>query len=517
MKGQIATEYIIIVGIVLLALIPIFYYAISESNRSTRINQANYVVNTLASRAESVYALGQGSRDYVYVNIPTGVKSYSLGNGTISLSFYSLGDVLAVTKANVTGIIPVVAGTYRLSIEMMDNNVVIGSVNDTTPPIILGLSPSGTITINNPQLSVTTDEPSTCKYDTSDKAYSSMTNSFDGSGLSHTKQLISLATGNYNYYVKCLDRFNNVMTSSSLISFIINLDTNVPNVTNTQVNATSVTENDYVCVNTTVVDSGNISNVYAMFTTPFNSPLPNLINYTLSDTGMCAGSAGDNFYGLPVQLQASGMWYLNTAFALDDGGNLGYQNPYVNTSIIVNPQVIVQNGSGNSYTYMVFSSAWNIKTPNGIGVTARDNQSTLVGETLALSDNSLTTPPSSARFYYTSSQNIYEGYVLQLNKNKNQYNAYTLRVLTVDSQEIPYNLVVYAYDSNNQNIITANTTAFTMTNVQVPGSNRGFNEVDITNTVLSGKSQYIKIRIVPKTNMNGEVAHISEADIGVLV
>lgn len=516
MKGQIATEYIILVGILLVALIPVFYYTFSESSRTTRINQANYAVNSLASKAESVYALGTGSRDYVWISIPSGVKSYSLNNGTIVLSFYNLGDVLATTKANISGTIPVVAGTYRLSIEMMNNNVVIGSANDTTAPAILGLSPSGIIKINNPQLSVTTDEPSTCKYDTSDKAYSSMVNSLDGSGVSHTKQLNSLANGIYSYYVRCLDRFNNVMLSSSLISFTVNSDNLLPVVTNAQVNVTNITENSYVCVNSTVVDNGNISSVYAMFDTPFNSPLPGFVNYTLSDNGSsCSGGIGDNVYGAAIQLPVAGTWYLNTVFAIDNAGNLGYQNPYVNISVIVSSQF--QNGPGNSYTYLVATSAWNIKTPNGVGVTARDNQSTLVDETLALSDNTVTTPPSSARFYYTSGQNSYEGYVLQINQNKNSYRAYTLRLLMVDSQEIPYNLKIYAYNSDSQNIITSNTTAFAMTNIQVPGSNRGYNEVNITNTVFTGKSQYIKIRVVPQTNMNGEVAHISEADIGVLV
>lgn len=513
MKGQAATEYVIIISVILAAVIPIFYYAFSESNRTTRINQASDAVNTLARKAESVYALGTGSRDYVWIAVPTGVNSTLIANGTIRISFSNLGDAIAITNVNVTGTIPTEPGTYRIAVEMLNNVVVIGPVNDTTPPIVIDTSPSGIVRVNNPTLSVTTNEAATCRYDNIDRAYSSMVNSMNGTGLSHTAQLSGLSNGVYNYYVRCIDRFNNVMTSSATISFTVVLDTTPPVVNNTNVSNTSPYVNDYVCVNASVTDSGTISSVWAMLATPLNSPLPRQVNYTMSDTASCAGPAGDNIYGVNIQMQAAGIWYVNTTFANDTANNLGYQNPYPNIAINVSPQ---SPGPGNAYDYRIPDIAWNFRTPSDVGITARDNQSTLSLATISLSDEDKNTPASAFRFYYTTVGNRYEGYILQLNRSRSDFRDYSLRVKTADAQVLPYNLTVYAYQSDNQNIITTNTTSFSMSNIIVNGVNRGFNEVNVTRTVLAGSSQYIKIRIAPQTTMNGQTSHITEADIGVI-
>ncbi len=151
MRGQIATEYLIILGVVLLALIPIFYYALSESNRTTRINQASDAVTTIARKAEAVYALGPGSRDYVWISVPSGIDESLVDDGTIRLSFSDLGDAVAFTNVNVTGTLPTSSGTYRIVIEMLDDVVVIGEVNDSTPPEISNTSPDGIVTISNPK------------------------------------------------------------------------------------------------------------------------------------------------------------------------------------------------------------------------------------------------------------------------------------------------------------------------------------------------------------------------------
>ena len=172
---------------------------------------------------------------------------------------------------------------------------------------------------------------------------------------------------------------------------------------------------------------------------------------------------------------------------------------------------------GNAFDYRVPDLAWNFKISSGLGITARDNQSTLTLYTLDLSDDDKNTPPSSARFYYTSVGDRYEGYILQLNKTRNEFREYAIRVKTVDSEVLPYTLIVYAYSSDEQNIILDNATTFAMNNIAVSGINRGFNEINVTKTVLTGKSNFVKLRIAPQNTMNGKVAHISEADIGVVI
>ena len=513
MKGQAATEYVIIVAVILAALIPIFYYTFSESSRTTRINQANDAVNTLSRKAESVYALGPGSRDYVWISIPSGVNSTLVDSQTIRISFSGLGDVVSFPRINVSGTIPTSSGTYRMAVEMLEDIVIIGPVNDTINPNIISTSPTGIVTVNNPILTVTTDEPATCKYDNSDVNYNSMSNTMNGSGISHTKQLNGLTNGPYTYYSRCVDRFGNTMTSSGIITFTVVLDNSAPLVNNTKAYPVDLVVNNYVCINATVSDSGTISNVWASLTTPLNSPLPSQINYQMDDTASCAGIASDGIYGVSIQMQAPGFWYVDTTFANDTANNLGFQNPYPNISINVSSG---PSGSpGNAFDYKIPDAAWYFKIPKNIGITARDNQSTLTLATIDLSDEDKNTPPSSERFSYTTVGDVYEGFIIQLNKTKGTYKDYTLRVKTVDAQQLPYNLIVYAYATDSQNIILTNTTNFSMTNIIISGVNRGFNEANITQTVMTGQSQYVKLRVTAQTSMNGKVSHISEADIGV--
>ena len=98
---------------------------------------------------------------------------------------------------------------------------------DTTPPVISGGSPSGAQTCSsdprNIAMSVATDETATCKYDTTDKAYASMANTFSTTNAKSHSSTLNLACGaSYTYYVRCQDTSSNADTSSTPISFSIN-------------------------------------------------------------------------------------------------------------------------------------------------------------------------------------------------------------------------------------------------------------------------------------------------------
>lgn len=127
MKAQVATEYVLIIGVLLFITIPIFYYALSESKESTRVNQAYDSVNMVAKTADSVYALGAGNKRYVWVNVPEGVVSTYLQDHTIAITLSAFGsnsDFVALTSANVTGTLPTGQGRYRISVEMLDSGIV---------------------------------------------------------------------------------------------------------------------------------------------------------------------------------------------------------------------------------------------------------------------------------------------------------------------------------------------------------------------------------------------------------
>ena len=106
--GQAATEYLALIGMILIATIPIFYYVNEQVESNTRMNQANDAVSILANAADSIYALGPGSINYAWVSIPSGVKSVSIAGTNeniilLKLSIFGgVSDFTAQSKAKLT-------------------------------------------------------------------------------------------------------------------------------------------------------------------------------------------------------------------------------------------------------------------------------------------------------------------------------------------------------------------------------------------------------------------------------
>jgi len=106
------------------------------------------------------------------------------------------------------------------------NHSAVQQANDTSVPQILSKNPSGTESSSDVTLSVVTNENASCRYSTTDLNYTNMTTNLtaDSAWTTHTKTL-SLSNGDYVYYVRCNDSFNNVMNSSEAISFTVSTGT----------------------------------------------------------------------------------------------------------------------------------------------------------------------------------------------------------------------------------------------------------------------------------------------------
>ncbi len=104
------------------------------------------------------------------------------------------------------------------------NHSGIKQANDNSPPrinlISVSYSGSSSVTVT---LTVITNEDSSCRFDTSDQSYSSMSSLMSGSGTLHTGSRSYSQDSSRTYYVRCEDNFNNEMTSSSSISFSANV------------------------------------------------------------------------------------------------------------------------------------------------------------------------------------------------------------------------------------------------------------------------------------------------------
>ncbi len=100
-----------------------------------------------------------------------------------------------------------------------------GTCPDVTPPVLSNGAPTGTLASGTTQANVSflTNENANCRYSTTPGvAYSSMTNTFTGTLLSHSKIMTGLTDGNtYTYYVRCSDTIGNANTADYPISFSV--------------------------------------------------------------------------------------------------------------------------------------------------------------------------------------------------------------------------------------------------------------------------------------------------------
>ena len=94
---------------------------------------------------------------------------------------------------------------------------------DLTTPLIAATGPASdeNVTASRPALLVNTSEAATCKFDTSDRSYSTMRNTFTGTSATHNYTLSTQRDGTTTFYVRCQDTGGNTMTSSSVIRFTV--------------------------------------------------------------------------------------------------------------------------------------------------------------------------------------------------------------------------------------------------------------------------------------------------------
>jgi len=128
--GQISFEYIAIFGLVLLLTVPLFYIGLSRSKENIRHEQVTDTVDSIVKNADEVYSLGLGSKDFVWVNTPTGITSAYVDGKTfvITLSIFGANsEYIAISKANLTVTQDfldkiILAGRYKVKVETYLNS-----------------------------------------------------------------------------------------------------------------------------------------------------------------------------------------------------------------------------------------------------------------------------------------------------------------------------------------------------------------------------------------------------------
>ncbi len=128
MKGQSSIEYIVLVGLILAALIPLIYYATSKSSNEIRLNQADQSVQTIAKAADNVYTAGPGNREYIQVTLPTGTVNFTVSGRDILMTLSIYGGNSNVHARSISSIknttpLPMGQGSYNLIVRMTEKQV----------------------------------------------------------------------------------------------------------------------------------------------------------------------------------------------------------------------------------------------------------------------------------------------------------------------------------------------------------------------------------------------------------
>jgi len=133
MRGQVAVEYMAIIGIVLAILLPLTMYVWQNNAGSTSVRQGDMAASAIATTADSLWAQGPGAKNRISVFFPQGydAATSSLSNKLIKLTIYVPGgktNVLGITKANITGTLPATPGYAWLDMEMKGSTVTVTPV-----------------------------------------------------------------------------------------------------------------------------------------------------------------------------------------------------------------------------------------------------------------------------------------------------------------------------------------------------------------------------------------------------
>lgn len=129
-KAQISIEYILLIGLILAAVLPIFYYSFTTINNHTKMNKASMVTIKVVETADMLYALGPGSQEAIVIEIPSGVENITIRNNEINLKlriFTKVSDIFAVSKVNMTGTILVKPGLWHILMKNENNTIQISN------------------------------------------------------------------------------------------------------------------------------------------------------------------------------------------------------------------------------------------------------------------------------------------------------------------------------------------------------------------------------------------------------
>ena len=128
-RGQAATEYLMLIGVLLMLAVPLWLYmnsAMASTSEELRTTYAENAVSEIVRAADMVYVQGAPAKTTVYVKFPENVESVSISGKSVLL-LLSAGsgttDVYDTSIANLTGALSIHAGMHKISVVAIDSQV----------------------------------------------------------------------------------------------------------------------------------------------------------------------------------------------------------------------------------------------------------------------------------------------------------------------------------------------------------------------------------------------------------
>ena len=125
-KGQVAVEYMMLIGVLLILVAFLSGYAFFVYNESIASNQFQSSVKNLADTINNVYYLGNGNSMAFDFVIPSNVISIEFQNIRILTHVDSFGGDIedsVFVDTNVTGSIPIIIGTHKVLVKNINGDV----------------------------------------------------------------------------------------------------------------------------------------------------------------------------------------------------------------------------------------------------------------------------------------------------------------------------------------------------------------------------------------------------------
>lgn len=134
-RGQVGIEYMAILVLFLVILIPVMYMGMMDIQIEGQTSQARIAVDSIADTADRIYAQGPGSKTTVEVYLPPGINYANFTNHEVDINLYlatgGTTDVFAIARGNFTP----------------------GNLTNSTPPLpgrhvlVVTMDPTGNVTI----------------------------------------------------------------------------------------------------------------------------------------------------------------------------------------------------------------------------------------------------------------------------------------------------------------------------------------------------------------------------------